>query len=91
MGALFLPILTVLEDHSDETTQTAVLSTIPTSLFHRFAYISLTDPSLCVSDPVTFRDQHIFGFGPLSCLAQQIMGHGISRMMGFLVQVSFRD
>ncbi|KAF7260837.1 hypothetical protein EG68_01963 [Paragonimus skrjabini miyazakii] len=86
MGALFLPILTVLEDHSDKATQTTVLSTIPTSLFHRFACISLTDPSLFVSDPVTFRDQHIFGFGPLSCLAQQMMGHGISRMMGFLVQ-----
>ncbi|KAA3675322.1 uncharacterized protein DEA37_0013861 [Paragonimus westermani] len=91
MGSLFLPILTVLDDHSDETAQTTVLSTVPTSLFHRFAYISMTDPSLLVSDPDIFCDQHIFGFGPLSCLAQQIMGHGVSRMMGFLVQVGYRD
>ncbi|CAL8070390.1 unnamed protein product [Calicophoron daubneyi] len=84
-GSNFYPLLTAFDDHCSINPSRTLRQDMG-SLFYRFSTIGLTDPTLSVMDSESFNQQRVYGFGPLSLLAQIIMGHGIARSAGYMVQ-----
>ncbi|TPP66635.1 hypothetical protein FGIG_05097 [Fasciola gigantica] len=81
-----IPILSLVNNHCTSPDGEHHQNSISDSLMHYLGVISLTDPSLMLSDSTAFNEQRVYGFGPLSLITQHLMGPGVSRLAGFIVQ-----